>query len=559
MLDDLTALSEENKRFQHLNSQLGTANQDLAARLQENENELGRTTAALENILGRFKAIRQPPNFFAHFLGYADEDKKMADILHDGRKKRVGIDPAVDNQTFMLGTPIIITAETNAIIDIVGKAEDIGETAVLKRYLSDNLVLVEYEHGDKAVAYVSVWLNKQEAVPNSKVLVSNNFVWGVIESADDSVRRATDQYLLAEAPDVEFDDIGGLDKELEMIRTEIEDSFEVPRLYDAYLIPKESHVLLHGLPGNGKTMIAKAIAKSMLDKYRDRITPHAPGNFFAVRGPELENKWVGETERMLRGVFDSAASLAKKSESPVFIFFDDCESFLLRRGAGISSDVNMGHVTQFTTLLEGVKEIRGVYVILATNRIDLIDPAVIRRMSLKMRIPEPDKPATSKIFRKLLRKIPLHRKYADRKQFPDLNSDSEDILCYVLGTIVDRLYRDSKENNFMEIVFQDDTSQIIKIYQLVSGKIVSDIVNRAKKTAKNRDKGLPENEWPTGVSAEDLLEALEIEFKNNEGLPTTKEMIEEWLKQKGITKTVEHTCKLFGEQVGERQVRYPVQ
>jgi len=488
-----------------------------------------------------------------------DRENYIVDIISGGQRKRVGVDPEINANQLLMGTSVIVSGETGAVIGIDPNPDVVGTVVTLKRYIADNVVLIEGSHGEKITAYMSACVNKQEATPNSKVLLSGNFIIGIIESAEESVRQAVSQYMLAEVPDVNFDDIGGLDQELEIIKTEIEDSFNVPGLYNIYAIPKESHVLLYGLPGNGKTMIAKAVAKTMFDKYRDRIVPYAPGNFFAVRGPELENKWVGETERILREVFDSATSLAKMSESPVFIFFDDCESFLLRRGAGISSDVNMGHVTQFTTLLEGIKEIRGVYVILATNRIDLIDPAVIRRMSLKLRIPEPDKDATTKILRKLLRKVPLHRKYFDIEQFPDLGGDNERILEYVINTIIERLYRDSKENNFMEIVFLDDTSQIIKISQLVSGKIISDIVNRAKKIAKNRDKNLAESEWPTGVSAEDLIEALEIEFKNNEGLPTTKEMVQEWIKQKGITKTVDYIRKLFGEQIGERRIHYPVQ
>jgi len=556
MLEDLVKLGEEIKqleqeikRLEGENTNLLTANQDLVGRLQEKVNELEQTTAALEKVLKVLKAIRQLPNFYAHFLGFVDRENNVADILSGGQRKRVGVDPEINVDQLLMGTSVIVSGETSAVIGVDPNPEGMGGVVTLKRYISDGIVLIEGPHGEKMAAYISAGVNKQEATPNSKVLLSGNFIMGVVESAEDSVRQATSQYMLAEVPDVDFDDIGGLDKELEMIRTEIEDSFEVPGLYDMYTIPKESHVLLHGLPGNGKTMIAKAIAKTMFDKYRDRITPHAPGNFFAVRGPELENKWVGETERMLREVVDSAASLAKRAESPVFIFLDDCEAFLLRRGAGVSSDVNMGHVTQFATLVDGVKEIRGVYIILATNRIDLIDPAVIRRMSLKIRIPEPNKDAATKIFRKLLRNAPLHKKHGDGEQAFD----------HVVNAVIERLYRDSKENNFMEVVFQDDTTQTVKISQLVSGKIISDIVNRAKKIAKNRDKVLAESEWPTGVSAEDVVEALETEFKNNEGLPTTKEMIQEWLNQKGITKAVDHTRKLFGEQVGERRVSHFVQ
>src|SRR3989344_7136653 len=551
MFEDLVNLSEEIKQLEqeikrlgNINSQLGTANQGLVARLQEKESELEQTTAVLEKVLRALKAIKQPPNYYAHFLDFVDRENSVADIISGGQRKRVGVNPDIDVRALLLGVSVIVSGETSAVIGIDPNPESAGAVVTLKRYISDDIGLIENQHGEKIATYISTGVDKQEATPNSKVILNGNFIVGVVESAEDSVRQATSRYMLAEVPDVSFDDIGGLDKELEMIRTEIEDSFEVPRLYDMYTIPKESHVLLHGLPGNGKTMIAKAIAKSMLDKYKDKITPYASGNFFAVRGPELVIKWVGETERVLREVVDSATSLAKRSESPMFIFFDDCEAFLLRRGAGISSDVNMSHVTQFTTLLEGVKEIKGVYFILATNRIDLIDPAVIRRMSLKMRIPEPNKDATIKIFTKLLQNAPLREGQE---------------LEYIVGTVVERLYRDNKENNFMEIVFQDDTSQTVKISQLVSGKIISDIVNRAKKMAKNRDKVLAESEWPTGVSTEDVIEALEMEFKSNEGLPTTKEMILEWLKQKGITKAVDYTRKLFGEQLGERQIRHFVQ
>lgn len=545
-------LQKEKERLSILASQLGDKNQELRTKIQEKDNQLNETNSMLDKVLEKLKKLVQPPFLFANFIEMTGE--KQADVLHDGKRKRVGVNPEIDERLLMFGVSVVILESTNAIFAIKDAPQNFGDVVILQNYLEDNRAIVEDTHGTSHVVYVSTWFDMRTPV-KSKVLMCDGFIWSVIEDA----KQSTSQYILAENPDVNFDDIGGLDEQLALIKKEIEDSFEFPDLYEKYGIPKEIHILLYGLPGNGKTMVAKAIAKTQFERYKERILKYAPGNFFVIRGPELEIKWVGESERMLREVFDSAESLAKNANAPVFIFFDDCEAFLLRRGAGISSDVNMGHVTQFATLLDGVREIRGVNVILASNRLDLIDPAAIRRMSLKIRIPEPDKDGATKIFTKILGNAPLHKKYMDSKDFPDLRGDKELILVYMVEQVIKNIYEDVKANDFVEIMFGDDTSKIVKVYELISGKIIADIMNRAKKIAKDRDKLLPKEEWPTGITVEDILEAARMEFKSNEGLPSTKEMVAEWLKQKGITKDVVDTRKLFGEAMGDTKARVYVQ
>ena len=530
-------LEEEIDQLTRLNSQIATKNQELVRNLQERSEELLETTVLLEKFKERLLRLMSPPFLFANFIEFIGD--KLADVLYDGRRKRVAIDPELNRKLLKPGMTVVILSDSNAIVDTGRSLAESGNVVTLDSYFGSDTAIV-YDDRGKEVVYLNEGFDREQAPPKSKVLVAGGFIHKVVESA----KKATNEYLLAEVPDVGFDDIGGLDTQLELIQKEIEDSFSVPELYDLYQIPKETHILLYGLPGNGKTMIAKAIANTLLDKFKERIAAHAPGNFFTVRGPELENKWVGETERMLREVFDAAAELAKKANAPVFIFFDDCEAFLLRRGAGISSDVNMGHVTQFATLLDGIKEIKGVNVILATNRLDLIDPAVVRRVSWTVRIPEPNREGATKILHKLLRKVPLRK---------------EVVLPDVVEKVIDKMYEDTTGNDFVEVIFADDTTQIIKISDLLSGKIISDIVNRAKKLAKDYDKTLLKEEWPTGVSAENIIEAVRIEFKSNEGLPSTKDTIAEWLRQKGITKEVVETRKIFGEVIGKHRPRADVQ
>ncbi|KKR02663.1 MAG: Proteasome-associated ATPase [Candidatus Yanofskybacteria bacterium GW2011_GWA1_39_13] len=559
LLDEIQRLSKEQSDLQKekdrlsiLASQLGDKNQELRTKISEKDNQLNETNSMLDKVLEKLKKLARPPFLFANFIEMTGE--KEADVLHDGKRKRVGVNPEIDERFLMLGVSVVILESTNAIFAIKDAPQDFGDVVILQSYLEGNRAIVEDMHGTNFIVYVSTWFDMNTPV-KSKVLVHDGFIWSVTEEA----KQSGSQYLLAENPDVKFEDIGGLDEQLLQIKKEIEDSFEFPELYDKYGIPKETHIFLYGLPGNGKTMIAKAIAKTQFEKHKDRILKYAPGNFFVIRGPELEIKWVGESERMLREVFDSATELAKRANAPVFIFFDDCEAFLLRRGAGISSDVNMGHVTQFATLVDGVREIRGVNLILASNRLDLIDPAVIRRMSLKIRVPEPDKDGATKIFTKILGNAPLHKKYFDLQNFPELRGDRDLVLAYMVEQVIQSMYEDVKTNDFVEIMFGDDTSKIVKVYELISGKIIADIMNRAKKLAKDRDKVLSKEEWPTGVTVEDILEASRMEFKSNEGLPSTKEMVAEWLKQKGFTKEVVDTRKLFGEVMGETKTRVYVQ
>ena len=550
LLQEQTDLRKEMNRISGIADRLGNQNQELRRKIDEKNNMLNETNSILEKALLKLKTLTRPPFLFAYFLEITGEHQ--ADVIHDGKRKRVGVNPEVEEKFLMLGVPVIILESTNAIFAVKETPQHSGDVMILKNYIGNHLAVVGNEHGAKMVVYISAWFDINTPV-GSDVLVEDGFLWGIVK--DDQNSTTSNKYILAEAPNVDFSDIGGLDEEVALIRKEIEDNFNVPELYQLYGIPKENQFLFHGLPGNGKTTLAKAIAKVYFDRFKDDILKFAPGNFFVIRGPELATKWFGETEEKLREIFDSASDLVKKASVPVFIFIDDCEAFLLRRGAGISSDANLSHVTQFTTLLEGARTLVGVNVILATNRIDLIDPAVIERMNIVLRIPEPNKDSAGKVFRTMLRKVPLYKKYFNTTDFPKLKGERDKILSYITEIVVDKIYEDSDENNFIEIIFEDDTSQIIKTYDLLSNRIIRDIVNKAKKLAKDRDKALSKEEWPTGITVEDLLEAVQIKFKSNEGLPSTREMIAEWLKQKGITKGVVGTRKMFGEEIGEKKTR----
>ncbi len=320
--------------------------------------------------------------------------------------------------------------------------------------------------------------------------------------------------VLEEVPDVSYDDIGGLGEQIEILRDSIELPYAHPEVFAEYKLSPPKGILLYGPPGCGKTMIAKAVANSLAKTIEARTGKATSAYFLNVKGPELLNKYVGETEHKIREVFMKAREKANE-DAPVVIFFDEMDSLFRMRGSGVSSDMEATVVAQFLSEIDGVESLRNVIVIGASNRQDLIDPAVLRpgRLDLKVKVQRPDKQAAVEIFGKYLTAdLPFHRAAIER-----FGSDPEKIARGMIEEVVEHMYSTDDENKFLEVTYAKGEREIFYFKDFASGAMIQNIVARAKKSAVKRLIRTGEG----GIRVDDLHEAVRQEFKENEDLPNT--------------------------------------
>ncbi|MGB6067177.1 MAG: proteasome ATPase [Desulfomonilaceae bacterium] len=383
-----------------------------------------------------------------------------------------------------------------------------GGLATVQQILSDEKLLVKTVGDENLVVTRADPLSSVKIVIGDKIEYDHEslFAYGLLPKSN------VDRLALEKVPDIHYSDIGGLDDAVELIR----DAIELPHLYPDYfsehrLVPPKG-ILLYGPPGCGKTLLAKAVANSLAKRIEEETGERMAGFFLNVKGPELLNKYVGETEQAIRDLFARARNQARQ-RTPVIVFFDEMDSMFRVRGSGISSDMEATIVPQFLAELDGLEPLENVVVIGATNREDLIDPAVLRpgRLDRKIRIPRPDRAAALQIFPKYLTPdLPLDPLLVDRC------GDPEGAVNWLISTLVEELYGLKKDNELLEISYADGTQTILYLKDFVSGAIIEHIVNRAKLFAV---KDLV-NRGTRGITFDHLQTALRREFEENEDLPS---------------------------------------
>ncbi len=456
--------------------------------------------------------LAQPPSGYGIFLNRHDEE--TVDIFTGGRKLRVSVSPNVDTDGLLHGQEVMLNEAMN-IVAATG-FERAGDVVMLKEILQPvegipARALVIGHTDEERVVYLAETLREAPLRIGDSLLLESRSGYAYERIPKSEV----EELILEEVPDIDYGDIGGLARQIEQIRDAVELPFLHSELFREYELRPPKGILLYGPPGCGKTLIAKAVANSLAKQIAaERGEGEGRSFFLNIKGPELLNKYVGETERHIRLVFQRAREKASEG-TPVIVFFDEMDSIFRTRGSGVSSDVENTIVPQLLSEIDGVEGLENVIVIGASNREDMIDPAILRpgRLDVKIKIERPDVESARDIFSKyLVADLPLH---AD--DLAEFGSDRQACVSGMIQRTVERMYTESEANRFLEVTYANGDKEVLYFKDFNSGAMIQNIVDRAKKMAikDHLDSGA------RGVRIGHLMAACIDEFKENEDLPNT--------------------------------------
>ncbi|KAJ1684276.1 hypothetical protein LUZ63_020569 [Rhynchospora breviuscula] len=493
-----------------LEQRLVDTQRSLAAVTSQNERLAGTLREAREQITTlkeEVDRLAQPPTGFGTFLERNDDD--TVDVFTGGRKLRVTVSPSVELEDLVRGQEVMLNEALNVVAAC--EFEQVGEVVMFKELLADGeRVLVIANADEERVVRLAEPLRGQPLRAGDSLLLDSRagYVYERVPKSE------VEELVLEEVPDIAYESIGGLGGQIEQIQDAVELPYLYPELFREHQLKPPKGVLLYGPPGCGKTLIAKAVANSLAKKVAAKTGAEGKSYFLNIKGPELLNKYVGETERHIRLVFQRAREKASQG-TPVIVFFDEMDSLFRTRGSGVSSDVENTIVPQLLSEIDGVELLENVLVIGASNREDMIDPAILRpgRLDVKIKIERPDAESARDIFSKYLTSsLPLH---AD--DLGEFGQDREACVAGMIRATVERMYAETEENRFLEVTYANGDKEVLYFKDFNSGAMIQNIVDRAKKMAI---KDLLDNDQ-RGLRVQHLLQACVDEFKENEDLPNT--------------------------------------
>ncbi len=513
-------LEDAPKEFMVLENKLREANRQLVQAFNQNEKLVNALYEAREQITSLKEEVDKlcaPPSTYGVYLS-VNEDGTV-NVLSQSRKVKVNLHPSIKPETLKPGQELVLNEGLN-VVEAAGY-EIQGDVVILKELLEEGRAIVTLRADEDKVGIVAEPLRGVKLKIGDHILMDGKSGY-LLEKLPKS---EVEDLALEEVPDINYEDIGGLTTQIEAIK----DAVELPYLYADYyrehqLRPPKG-VLLYGPPGCGKTMIAKAVANNLAQKISEKRGEKVKGYFLNIKGPELLNKYVGETERKIREIFIKAREKAAE-DVPVIVFFDEMDALFRTRGSGISSDVETTIVPQLLAEIDGVEHLRNVIVVGASNRQDLIDPAILRpgRLDVKVKIERPDAAAAVDIFAKYMTaELPIHQ-----SELSQNGGEAQPAVDRMIAAAVEEMYSLEEENRFLEVTYANGDKEVLYFKDFASGAMIESVVRRAKKLALKRYIQTSEK----GINLDDLLNAVREEFKENEDLPNTTNP-DDWAKIAG--------------------------
>ena len=510
------------RQISRLESEIRDANRELTranARNQKLNTTLETARERITVLRDEVEKLSQPPSAYGTVVQLNDDG--TADVHSGGRKMRVAVHQEAA-EGLCPGQEVVLNEAMSVVM--ARRHEATGEVVTIKEVMAGGRRAVIVGRGDEervvelAADLVGIGMHSGDSAmldPKAGLLLER------------LPRPEVQDLVLEEIPDVTYEDVGGLDRQIELIVDAVELPFLHQDLFAEYDLPAPKGILLYGPPGCGKTLIAKAVANSLANKVSEVSgDAEARSYFLNIKGPELLNKYVGETERQIRLVFQRAR---EKSEQgwPVIVFFDEMESLFRTRGTGISSDIESTIVPQLLAEIDGVETLRNVIVIGASNREDLIDPAILRpgRLDVKIKIQRPDATAAAQIFaRYLVGDLPIDEESVETTGGGDRNKAA----LAMIDETVSEMYSEEERNRFLEVTYQNGDKEILYFRDFASGAMVENIVRRGKKLAIKRQLAGGRR----GIHVDDLIQAVRQEFTEHEDLPNTTNP-DDWAKISG--------------------------
>jgi proteasome-associated ATPase len=494
----------------------------LAKAVSQNE----RLSATLREAREHIAALREevekltmPPSGYGTFLGANDDG--TVDVFTAGRKMRVSLHPELDPHELRRGQEVVLNESLNVVLARAFDAQ--GEVVIFKELLEDGRrALIVGRADEERIAEIADDLLGVKLRAGEHVLVDARS--GLL--VERIPRPEVEELVLEEVPDITYSDVGGLDDQIDQIQDAVELPYLHADLFHEHDLQPPKGILLYGPPGCGKTLIAKAVANSLAQRVAEKTGNDKTRSYFLnIKGPELLNKYVGETERQIRLIFERAR---EKSEEgvPVIVFFDEMDSLFRTRGTGISSDIESTIVPQLLAEIDGVESLKNVIVIGASNREDLIDPAILRpgRLDVKIKIERPNEASAKQIFgRYLVPSLPIAED--ETKHFA---GDAAAAITRMIDIAVDAMYATDEPNRFLEVTYQNGDKEILYFKDFASGAMIENVVRRAKKLAIKRTIA----GGSTGICTQDVLDSIKQEYREHEDLPNTTNP-DDWAKISG--------------------------
>jgi proteasome-associated ATPase len=492
-------------------AQAVSQNEKLSATLREAREHIGALREEVEKLT-------MPPSAYGTFLEVNDDG--TVDVFTAGRKMRVAMHPELDVEELQRGQEVVLNESLNVVL---ARGHDVaGEVVTLKELLDNGRrALVVGRADEERVCELASGLLGERLRSGDHLLMETRS--GVL--VERLPRPEVEELILEEVPDITYADVGGLDDQIDQIQDAVELPYLYAELFHEHQLQPPKGILLYGPPGCGKTLIAKAVANSLAKRVSEKTGDSATRSYFLnIKGPELLNKYVGETERQIRLIFQRAR---EKSEEgvPVIVFFDEMDSLFRTRGSGISSDIESTIVPQLLAEIDGVESLKNVIVIGASNREDLIDPAILRpgRLDVKIKIERPDEEAARQIFgRYLSDELPIAEDETAKA------GGRRGAIDAMIGAAVSRMYSADDENRFLEVTYQNGDKEVLFFKDFASGAMIENVVRRSKKMSIKRQISGGEK----GISSSDLVDSIRQEYREHEDLPNTTNP-DDWAKISG--------------------------